>query len=299
MLLAALDRPELFSVPCVKGDGMCVSRKHGLVIVVGLDGKQAKLQMYSVHDGTLLRSYNHEGIIRGVCISHDDDSVLVTRQCHDVVEQLRAADGSSVRIIGRGKLSMPSHVDCNAKVVLVSGDFDYIQVFSWEDGTPLWRVGSYGTGKGEMLGPGALLLLRDGTHFVMADYTGDKLCVFEVTGLPCGDIKHEDIFWPLGVLESQSGATALIVSNTGGTAAVVAQHQGALCVADFQHIPHAVALRWVSTWGALAVRDDDRIRVFPGLTLRFEWISACMIYSHFTSDSLADFDCSLHPSGLG
>jgi hypothetical protein len=122
---------------------MCVSLKHGLIIVSDVSGGY-QLHMHSLLDGSLLRSIGSKGrgegqfscFYGGLCVSPDGDSVLVAECYNKRVQQVKIADGSWVRFVGVGVLEEPDYVDCNTDVIAVSETaLHRISVFSWADGS--------------------------------------------------------------------------------------------------------------------------------------------------------------------
>jgi hypothetical protein len=91
------------SAVCAIGDGMCVSLKHGLIVISEHDGFRGfRLHMHSLLDGSLVRSIGRKGSGKGrfmfscggLCVSPDGDSVLVAERYNDRVQQVKIADGS-------------------------------------------------------------------------------------------------------------------------------------------------------------------------------------------------------------
>ena len=97
----------MWTAHCTFGCGMCVSPKHGLVI---LSDHKACLHMHSLSDGSFVHSIGSKGTGKGqfhfdkggLCVSPDGDSVLVA-ECHNNrVQQVAITDGSWERFIGDG-----------------------------------------------------------------------------------------------------------------------------------------------------------------------------------------------------
>jgi hypothetical protein len=167
---------------------MCVSLKHGLVLRPNM-GTQ-KLDMYSLVDGTLVRSVstntsafvNYYVIYSGLCVSADGDSVLLCADSLSYIKELRVADGYRVRTIGQGLLQKAQSVDCNADVIVVAEYDHHICVLSWVDGSMRSRFGSFGHGPGSLKFPAHVQLVGDGNQIVVADEYNHRLCVFHVNG---------------------------------------------------------------------------------------------------------------------
>ena len=167
---------------------MCVTRKHGLIIVSDFFTK--RLRMYSLTDGSLVRSVGSDGsgkgqfnfFFGGLCVSPDDDSVLVA-ECHNNrVQQVSILDGSWVRFVAEGVLKRPEFVDCNADVIVVSEFCNRVNVFSWADGSLVAQFGSLGSGPGKLKNPRGLKLLANRSEVVVADSGNHRLCVFTLSG---------------------------------------------------------------------------------------------------------------------
>jgi hypothetical protein len=164
---------------------MCVAVQHGLFAVS--DSEADQLHMYSLVDGTLVRSVGSKGngkgqfsfYLGGLCVSPDGDSVLVAEDMYNRrVQEVRIMDGSWVRFIGIGVLKKPEYVDCNADVIAVSESSNHrISVLSWMDGSVRARFGSFGSGPGQLFSPRGVRLLADGSGVVVVDMNNHRLCV--------------------------------------------------------------------------------------------------------------------------
>jgi hypothetical protein len=274
----------------LSGNGMCVSRKHGLVIIT-VDST-SQLYMHSLADGSLVRSIGCKGngkgqfkfLCSGLCVSPDGDSVLVADHGNNRVQEVRIADGSWVRFIGKGVLREPQFVDCNANVIAVSEPMYYrISVLAWVDGSLRAQFGGNGRGPGQLCAPHNLRLLGDGSGLVVADNGNNRLCVFTVDG---GFVKAVDSKrYPFDVLECADGG--FIVAN------YVDHYWGATCTrvgnrADVydkrgsgSQIVDTIALAGFA--GGLVVLDRGegwygwhRFHVVTDYRSRLEWIGACV-----------------------
>lgn len=167
---------------------MCVSLKYGLVIVSG--STLFRLYVYSLADGSFIRSVGEEGTGKGqfvfnhggMCVSPGGDSVLVAEWGNDRVQEISILDGSWVRFVGEGVLEVPQFVDCNADVIAVSEWNDRISVFSWADGTVRAQFGKRGFDVGQLFRPFGLRLLADGSGVAVVDQGNSRLCVFTLSG---------------------------------------------------------------------------------------------------------------------
>ncbi len=272
---------------------MCVAPKHGLVICV--DNKTMRLHMYSLADGSLVRSIGSEGVGKGqfdvsyggLCVSPDGDSVLVAEWGNDRVQQVRIADGSWVRFVGEGVLVQPQFLDCDADVIVVSEvGLDRISVLLWADGGVRAQFGSRGSGPGQLDYPRGVRLLADGSGLVVVDQWNDRLCVFTLNGkfVTAVGSEEEGLCLPYDVLECASDGS-FIVANWGSDNLVKLSRDGAKVQADgirsggnsdkFSNPTALAAL----PGGAMLVQhsdDDSRCSVIRDQCHRLEWIGACV-----------------------
>lgn len=296
--MTTLTWPPVFArkAACTYGTGMCVSLKHGLVIVSEFQEVGGfQLHMYSLADGSLVRSIGSKGRGKGqfrfggggLCVSPDGDSVLVAEYFNDRVQEVRVVHGSWVRFVGERVLNLPDYVDCNADVIVVSEGCNRISVLSWRDGSVLAQFGSEGSGPGELSYPGSVRLLVDGSGLVVADSSNDRLCVFRLSGefVKAMGSEEQGLNWPSDVLECASDGSFIVANywannlvkvSTGGEVVGMFGKEGD---GDGEfNCPCALA---ALPGGGLVVReyDGERFQVFRGLVLRFAWITACVSLS--------------------
>jgi hypothetical protein len=276
------------SAACASGCGMCVSLKHGLIIV----SDDFQLHMHSLLDGSLVRSIGSERtdkgqfdcLIGGLCASPDGDSVLVAEQYNRRVQQVKIADGSCVRFVGVGVLMDPDYVDCNTDVIAVSETWSHrISVFSWADGSVLAQFGSLGSGPGELDCPRGLRLLCDGSELVVADSDNDRLCLFTVSGEFLSTIasNRRGLTAPLDVIEYGADG-GFIAANFNGINLTHVPRDGAVMDVFDSTVTSAIRLnapRALATLpeGGLVVRAAAQLHVFNGLNARLAWITACAV----------------------
>ncbi len=202
---------------------MCVAVPHGLVVVSVSDYKAKQLRMYSLIDGTRIRSIGSEGSGKGqfdfgyggLCVSPDGDSVLVAERYNNRVQEVRIVDGSWVRFVGEGVLNEPQYVDCNADVIAVSeSSNNRISVLAWEDGSMLAQFGSYGRGGHQLLSARGIRLLADGSGVVVADCLKHRLCIFTLSGelVAAVDSVGQGVNYPRDVLECGSDGSFIAAS---------------------------------------------------------------------------------------
>ncbi len=276
---------HMHTTSCPKGYGMCVSLKHGLVVV---SVYYEKLHVYSLDDGSLVRvigGQNAQGKgkfdfgIGGLCMSPDGDSVLLANL--DRVQEVNITDGSSGRSIGKGVLTRPQFVDCNNQVIVVSGDFR-LSVLSWRTGDLVSQFGIAGRGPGQLVIPHGVRLLSNGTQLAVADATNHRLCVLSLSGefVQALGSEEQGLNDPFDMLECDNG---FIVSNWGASdtltlvrVSLAGEVMGVYGNGEFNQPSTSLA---ALPDGGLVVRggDDDKFRVFRGLGLRVAWITVCVL----------------------
>jgi hypothetical protein len=183
--------------------GLCVSVKHGLLIVS--DTLSNELHMYSMTHGSHVRSVGRKGSGKvqlsdqwGLCTTPDGDGVLVAEYHNNRVQEMRIVDGTWVRFVGVGVLGKPMHVDCNADVIVVAGTcYDRVSVMSWADGSMRAQFGSYGNAPGQLNYPCGVRLLRGGNGLVVADRMNNRLCVYSLRGEVMQLINTAECKWNL------------------------------------------------------------------------------------------------------
>jgi DNA-binding beta-propeller fold protein YncE len=275
-----------YSCAGIGGHGVCVASRHGLVIV--LDSTTMQLHMYSLADGSLVRSTGARGRGKGqfdlwrggLCVSPDGDSVLVAEANNNRVQQVRIVDGSWVRFVGEGVLAGPQYLDCNADVIAVSEWCHRISVLSWADGSVRAQFGSDGRGLGQLDYPRGVRLLADGSELVVADSWNNRLCVFTRSGgfVAAVGSREQGLHFPFDVLECVSDGS-FVVANYGSDNLIKLSRDGAKVKADCKggigSRPLALA---ELPGGAMLVRhcDGSRCSVIRDQRHRLEWIGACV-----------------------
>ena len=270
--LTSTTRCAVRTTRCADGFGMCVSLKHGLVIVAGFDDQ---LYLYSLEDGSLVRCVGRRGrgegqfslFLGGLCVSPDGDSVLVAESFNERVQEVRIADGSWVRFLGVGVLRSPEFVDADAAVVAVSEGCGRVSLLSWHDGSVFAQVGSEGSAPGQLHCPRGLRLLADGTGVVVADSWNNRLSVFSLVGefVRVVGSKDQGLKLPRDVLECSSDG-GFVVMNDSGRDIVKVSAVGEVLETyrahgrDVERPFVATAFAAVPDWG-LIVREDSCIRM--------------------------------------
>ncbi len=282
---------------CVFGYAMCVSLKHGLVIMSEYHfSGGSQLHLYSLVDGSLVRVIGTKGHGNGrgqfnfgsggLCVSPDGDSVLVAEYSNKRVQEVNIMDGSWVRFVGEGVLERPQYVDCNNKVIVVSEGCHRMSVLAWHKGDLISQFGSRGSGPGQLDFPRGVRLLvgcpTGASSLIVADLGNHRLCVFGLNGefVRAMGSKEQGLSYPYDVLESIDGfivanyeANNLVKVSSGGEVVGVYGKHGSWdgefdCPSALAALPD----------GGLVVREFwcRRFQVFRGLGLRVEWITACV-----------------------
>jgi DNA-binding beta-propeller fold protein YncE len=273
---------------------MCISRKHGMVVVAEKPNAftpGSRLCVYSLADGSFVRrvcgSGDGRGQLRfdrgGLCTSPCEDNVLVADCYNDRVQEVRIVDGSWVRFIGVGVLMWPQCVACNSDVVVVSENCDRVSVLSWVDGGVRAQFGRRGSGPGQLECPLGIRLLSNGSELVVVDCANRRLCVFTLSGefVTAVGGSGQGLRFPCDVLEcvpdggfvvADSGSHNLVkLSRDGATVACFGAGTGS---GTFVR-PETLA---VLPDNRLVVheRGGARLQVFQDLQLRVAWIAACV-----------------------
>jgi DNA-binding beta-propeller fold protein YncE len=279
------------SIACPKSYGMCVAAPHGLVIV--FDHKAKQLHMYSLIDGTMIRSIGSQGngkgqfdsFCSGLCVSTDGDSVLVAERYNNRVQEVRIADGSWVRFAGESVLKWPEFVDCNADVIVVSESTDdRISMLSWADGNVLARFGSNGCGSGQLCSPRGVRLLADGSKLVVADCWNNRLCLFTLSGefVAAAGSSTQGLNNPCDVLLCVRDG-GFVVSNFGSHNFVKMGWDGVNVGVYDRHgsgdgtVNYPTALAALPNDGYLvASAGNQRVQQFVSWHAKLAWMRACV-----------------------
>ena len=278
------------NIPCPDSCGICVAVPHGLAVVS--DTKTQQLLMYSLIDGTRIRSIGSQGGGKGqfnfdyggLCVSPDGDAVLVADTYNMRVQEVRIVDGSWVRFVGIGVLEKPQCVDCNADVIAVSEWACHrISVLSWADGSVRARFGSFGSQPGHFRYPRGVRLLANGSEVVVADCDNHRLCVFALSGefVAAMGNREQGLNYPYNVLECAPDGS-FIVANWGSHNLVKLSRDGAkVDVYGKQgsgdgEFNHPTALAALPNDGCLVVDSGNRrVQYLARLHARLSWMRAC------------------------
>jgi sugar lactone lactonase YvrE len=260
--------------------------------------------VHSLADGSLVRTIGKKGSGKGqfnfscggLCVSPDGDSVLVAEYHNNRVQQVRIVDGSWVRFVGEGVVSLPDFVDCNANVIVVSEPaYHCISVLSWADGSVRTRFGGEGSGPGQLDFPRGVRLLVDGSGLVVADSDNSRLCVFTLSGefLTTVGSKDQGLNCPYDVVECASDGS-FIVTNIDDHNLVKLSRDGAIVDiygrkgnGDGEFIDPTTLTALPD--GGMVVRGNGGlcVQVFRGFELRKTWITACVETARHGGGSLA------------
>ena len=145
-----------------------------------------KLYVYSLDDGSLIRSFGGRGsgpgqfrwLCGGLCMT-PRGTLLVSDYFNKRVQEIDVDDGSHVRDLGVGLYS--EHVDCSDRIVVsCEGNSAVVNLLSWMDGSVLLRFGGEGHCDGQLRQPGGPSLLSDGSSIVVGEAThySSRLCQF-------------------------------------------------------------------------------------------------------------------------
>jgi hypothetical protein len=256
-----------------------------------------KLQLYSLADGSLIRTIDNCGSDdgrtavggrAGLCMSPDGDNVLVAVEYGHRVEQIRIAykPGSWVRFLGEGVLRFPQYVDCNSAVVVVSEEKHRIRVLSWVDGSLRAQFGSKGSGPGQLFHPRGIRLLAHGGGVVAADSGNNRLCVFTLSGefVTTVGSRQQGLNCPIDVLEfvaedkfvvanygsaSDNAHEVVEFSRDGAKFSFFGQKGEFHCIGALATLPNGgmVVMKCIGTC----------FSVFRGHQLRRQWVIACVV----------------------
>ncbi len=272
---------------------MCVTVPRGLVVVSDHNAK--KLHVYSLIDGTRIRTIGSQGSGKGqldfgcfgcggLCVSPDGDSVLVAEECNNRVQEIRIVDGLWVRFVGEGVLNEPQCVHCSADGIVVSeGGYHRISVLSWADGSVRAQFGSMGSGSGRLHDPCGVRFLADGSGVVVADYSNDRLCVCTLSGEFVAAVGNSDqgLKGPHDVLECATDGS-FIVANIDGDNLIKLSRDGVMVEVFGKYGDSDGELNYPSTVvalpndGCLVVDSGNRrVQHLTHVQAKLVWMRAC------------------------
>ena len=202
---------------CVNRCGMAVDAARSLVVVTGRSDSEKQLYVYSLGDGSLLRSFDSgvPGYCQGLCIT-PRGTLLVAESYGTRLLELDVSDGKRVQNIGVGVLSCPAFVDCNDSAIAVTERplfySSRVKLLSWPDGILMAQISKKAIPKG--MDPYGLRLLSGGGGVAVADNENKRICIFSTTGVLVRAIPVPDVGTTLwDVTECDGGANLLVVGD--------------------------------------------------------------------------------------
>ncbi len=269
MVSAVLRKRPLLDARCSRGCSVCVSLRHGLVIVSNYG--TTELHAYSLVDGSYVRSIGrHKGRFYPgrLCICPDGDCVLVSDCYKNRVRQIRITGNTCVRFVGEDRLINPEFVDCNSEAIVVLEQIPRISVFSWQTGDVVSQFGREGRGPGQLKNPQALRLLSR-NRLVVVDTNNRRLCVFGLRGEFIENMQA--MTSSKDVLECRSG---FVIASIAPNLAVMSSAGEIMSVHSCSDVAALAAL----PDGGLVARERSQFQVFVGLHLRVAWAQFCAIF---------------------
>jgi DNA-binding beta-propeller fold protein YncE len=216
------------------GNGATVSRDGSTLLFT--DGAYSSgshtLHAFSVADGSRLRVVGSKG--RGplqfhslgqVCIA-PDGFVFVADSCNHRVQVLTPTLDFH-GFVGAGQLRDPRGVCANADVVVVSeANAHRISVFNRSDGALLRRIGSVGSGRGQLDYPRGLCFMSHDRHVAVTDNSNNRVSVFSVDGAFIRHVGGGILTEPYGV--ACSACDELVVADKGNNRVALFSASGKL-----------------------------------------------------------------------
>jgi DNA-binding beta-propeller fold protein YncE len=122
--------------------------------------------------------------------------------------------------VGAGQLRDPRGVCANADVVVVSeANAHRISVFNRSDGALLRRIGSVGSGRGQLDFPRGLCFMSHDRHVAVTDNSNNRISVFSVDGAFIRHVGGGILTEPYGV--ACSACDELVVADKGNNRVTV------------------------------------------------------------------------------
>jgi DNA-binding beta-propeller fold protein YncE len=208
-------------------NGVAVSRDGSTLLVSDNGGGSHSISVYNVADGVRTKVFGGPAAGSGpLQLNHPcqvwiaDDGVVFVADCHNNrVQVLTPGLDACVKSLGgpTGTLNGPAGVCANADIVVVSeiGALGHrLTMFKRSDNSIVRRMGSEGSGDGQLKRPHGVCFVSGGSHVAVADYDNDRVCVFSVDGT---FVRHVGV----GVLKSPVGVACsafdeLVVADCGG-----------------------------------------------------------------------------------
>jgi DNA-binding beta-propeller fold protein YncE len=216
------------------GNGVAVSRDGSALLVSDLDckGDSPAIHEFRVADGSRLRVVGGAGDkplqfkSPGQVWVASDDFVFVADHGNNRVQVLTPRLDFHA-FVGVGHIDRPAGVCANDTIVVVSEwGANRITVFNRGDGALLRRVGSYGSGDGQLSSPFGLCFMTGDRHVAVADHHNNRVVVFSVDGDFVRNVGVGTLAQPRGV--ACSAYDELVVADAGNSRAVVLGAAGEL-----------------------------------------------------------------------
>jgi DNA-binding beta-propeller fold protein YncE len=210
---------RVIDTPClVSFNGVAVSRDGCTLLVSACGGGSHAIHEFRVADGSRRRVIGSKGDgplqfkdPRQVYIAPDDFVFVADSLNHRVQVLTPSLDFHA--FIGEGELHWPTGVCANADVVAVAEASDHrISVFDRHDGALLRRIGSEGSGDGELFWPWALCFMPGERHVAVAEGDNNRVSVFSVDGEFIRHVGVGVVTTPYGVACSAFGE--LVVADS-------------------------------------------------------------------------------------
>ena len=261
--------------------------RHELVVS---DHLAMMLHVYCLSSGAPLRKFGCDGVgpgqfrfeWGGLCFAPArGDTLLVPESENDRVQEVSADDGTHVRFIGDGVVTVPVAAAADAHAVAVTERDHTVAVFCYATGALTCRFGAIGNGPGQLFVPsGVRVLYRHGRRVVMVVDSGNtRLVVFDAT---TGEATEDVValaaatLCPRDAVDSGDGAWIVcgamdVLARVRDVPAPAATDVG-VCPLPGARMSKVEALRR----GGLAVRLRNQVHVFMDLSVRFAWMGACV-----------------------
>jgi DNA-binding beta-propeller fold protein YncE len=247
---------RVIDTPClVSFNGVAVSRDGCTLLVSACGGGSHAIHEFRVADGSRRRVIGSKGDgplqfkdPRQVYIAPDDFVFVADSLNHRVQVLTPSLDFHA--FIGEGELHWPTGVCANADVVAVAEAGDHrISVFDRHDGALLRRIGSEGSGDGELFWPWALCFMPGERHVAVAEGDNNRVSVFSVDGEFIRHVGVGALYHPLGV--ACTADDELVICDTSNCRIAVYSASGGVVLASHAGAFTAVAVHGSTVFGQL------------------------------------------------
>jgi DNA-binding beta-propeller fold protein YncE len=189
-------------------NGVAVSRDGSTLLASDRDGGSHSVSEYSIADGVRRHVVGGPDAGSGplqfngprqVWIA-DDGFVFVAERFNNRVQVLTPGLSNHAGFVGVGNLSGPVGVCANADIVVVTEVAAHrLTVMKRSDGTVVRRMGSKGSGDGQLSTPQGLCFMSGDRHIAVADNKNDRVSVFGVDGTFVRHVGVGVLKTPIGV----------------------------------------------------------------------------------------------------